>query len=177
MYDSKASLPFYYYPQTMKRLLRFSFALCLIAALVGCDKFDDRQSNEKITINGKTYKVHNIFGYYGGWNDDYNSGDFTLTVEEDRNEGTWITDYFFYFRSQTCPQVGYNFAKLALKLDPPYDGGDDFSYRDGDLIILSRDKNGSEMTLHFVNLVMARGSETYVFNGKATVPFDFYPDL
>ena len=162
----------------MKRLL-----LCLITlgaiSLFGCDKGDDWLGDGGVlNINGQDYKVTTSIGMYGRWSAEYNEGNFTVALVEKHNEGDWILYNTFYFTSNTQPKVGDDFAQMKLELDSDNSVSLGLlTYKSGEARMVAKNKEGSQMTVSFRDLKMTNGKETLVFNGKAVVIFDFYPDL
>ena len=164
----------------MRKILLGLGVIYALALLWGCEKNNDGDIwgiKGQITINGITYKVSAIVGSYGCWNEDTKKGWFTVTVEEEHNEGIYPIDYDFEFRSRKQLSVGDNFANLTLRMSHPERWYDYLRYCEGDAKVISFDKRGSEMTIRFSNLKMSDGSTTYVINGRATVPYDLYPEL
>ena len=164
----------------MRKILLGLGVIYALALLWGCEKNNDGDiwgNKGQITINGITYKVRAIVGSYGWWNEDKKKGWFTVTIDEEHNDGIYQIDYDFEFRSSKQLSVGDNFADLTLRMSHPERWYDYLRYCEGDAKVISFDKRGSEMTIRFSNLKMSDGSTTYVINGRATVPYDLYPEL
>lgn len=165
----------------MKRLLFFIVSLSLVT-FVGCDKSNNNDNpfgngNYSININGVSYKVSTMIGSAGGWNEEYESGGFTLSVLEEHNEGNYVIEYNFFFSSKRMPQVGDNFATMDLCMEGIYSYNDMYYHQSGSASITSINSNGSEMIVKFSNLKMVNNDgNSYTFDGTAPIPFDFYPE-
>ena len=168
-----------------KYLYQFMVALFAISSftLVACSDDDDDPTNNNggntIEINGTKYNVSPFVSMMGSWNETLKSGEFTISVDIERN-GTIIVDYYsFKFENTTCPTVGDDVAQMDLVLTPLTENSDDpiwdssYNYVSGKAVITNTNPSESEITIAFDNLNMSKDNNTYSFNGTVTSPFSY----
>lgn len=161
----------------MNKYIKFmAFAMMAVFSLafVSCEDDDDAPSmgDGKIEVNGKQYSLSPITNE-GSWDSYDNTGDFTVAVMNADD----VDYYEFEFESSEEPKVGDDFANMNLTLMPLVAAPDvdieEYSYSGGSAKITSTNESEDEMTVKFSNLKMKCGSNTFTFNGTATLMFDF----
>lgn len=159
---------------------RFFLTLVVLCSLIfsGCEQAPPWGNNGKITVNGQSYYVSAFMGSGGWWSEAEGMGWFTITIEEVHNDGIYPVDFEFSFVSSEQLKVGDNLAELSLLMSDPNNwlADERLSCVEGSATVSKFNKAGSEMTIKFDNLKMANGDVSYVFNGKATILYDLYPE-
>lgn len=132
-----------------------------------------------IVINGVEYPISPYVEMRGGWDEDSQSGDFTVTVDVNHNGVIDVDYYRFRFSNSTCPAAGDNFASMRLVLIPMIGSSDDiemedYTYESGSAVVTETNPGNSEITIRFDDLKMvSRGNESFTFDGTATLMFTY----
>lgn len=166
----------------MKKFYQSFIALLAVLSfsLVSCSEDENASGGNTLEINGTEYAVSKFADMTGSWEEDQNSGDFTISVDRDYY-GAIVVDYYtFDFTNNVCPTVGDDIAEMDLVLtpltsdsdDPLWDNSD--TYVSGHAIVTKTNPDESELTVRFENLRMGKDGKIYTFNGTVTLTFFFY---
>jgi len=158
----------------------FSVVICALLStltFISCSNDDEEDlGNDFIEINSVKYSL----GYttlMGGWYEDWQGGDFTVSVNVNESGVTYIYYYKFDFDSTTYPKIGDDFSTMNLTLQVGDDAssfyGSELSYQSGSATVVGINKSESEITIQFEQLKMANDSKSYVFNGTVTLLFSY----
>ncbi|KAB4261434.1 hypothetical protein GAO43_28845 [Bacteroides thetaiotaomicron] len=165
----------------MKQKMFYLISILLLgmSCITSCSGDDDEKENLEnnfIEINNVKYSL----GYttlMGGWYEDWQGGDFTVSVNVEEAGVTFVYYYKFDFDSSTYPQKGDEFSTMNLTLKAGDNAssfyGKELTYESGSATVINTNKSESEITIQFKQLKMANESKSYTFNGIATLMFSY----
>lgn len=158
---------------------KYIFFICVLLVNIlvfsSCSKNEENESGQDtIDINGTKYSL-GVTTLMGIWSEESKSGDFTISINYEKNGTTLVYYYKFEFENSTCPKVGDDLSKMPLLLYAGDDNGslykNPLNYVSGSAKVVGLNKAESEMTIKFDQLKMNRGDTNYTFTGTVTVLF------